>query len=72
MHMTYEQLIKIRTVVLMISKPTYRYSETKNKHNIIYKQYMELEQEGAPSEDSDQPGHLLSLIRVFGVRSMGS
>ena len=26
----------------------------------------------APSEDSDQPGHLLSLIRVFAVRSLGS
>ena len=26
----------------------------------------------APSEDSDQPVHLLSLIRVFAVRSMGS
>ena len=25
-----------------------------------------------PSEDSDQPGHLPSLIRVFAVRSMGS
>ena len=25
-----------------------------------------------PSEDSDQPGHPLSLIRVFAVRSMGS
>ena len=24
----------------------------------------------APSEDSDQPGHLLSLIRVFAVRTM--
>ena len=26
----------------------------------------------APSEDSDQPGHLPSLIRVFAVRSTGS
>ena len=26
----------------------------------------------APSEDSDQPGHAPSLIRVFAVRSMGS
>ena len=26
----------------------------------------------APSKDSDQPGHSLSLIRVFAVRSMGS
>ena len=26
----------------------------------------------APSKDSDQPGHLSSLIRVFAVRSMGS
>ena len=26
----------------------------------------------APSEDSDQPGHLPSLIRVFAVRSIGS
>ena len=26
----------------------------------------------APSEDSDQPGHPPSLIRVFNVRSMGS
>ena len=26
----------------------------------------------APSEDSDQPGHLPSLIRVFTVHSMGS
>ena len=26
----------------------------------------------APSEDSDQPGHLPSLIRVFAVRSLGS
>ena len=26
----------------------------------------------APSEDSDQPGHPPSLIRVFDVRSMGS
>ena len=26
----------------------------------------------APSEDSDQPGHLISLIRVFAVRSVGS
>ena len=26
----------------------------------------------APSEDSDQPGHWQSLIRVFAVRSMGS
>ena len=25
-----------------------------------------------PSEDSDQPGHPPSLIRVFAVRSMGS
>ena len=25
-----------------------------------------------PSEDSDQPGHPLSLIRVFAVRLMGS
>ena len=25
-----------------------------------------------PSEDSDQPGHLPSLIRVFAVHSMGS
>ena len=25
-----------------------------------------------PSEDSNQPGHPLSLIRVFAVRSMGS
>ena len=25
-----------------------------------------------PTEDSDQPGHLPSLIRVFTVRSMGS
>ena len=24
-----------------------------------------------PSEDSDQPGHLPSLIRVFAVRSVG-
>ena len=27
---------------------------------------------GAPSEDSDQPGHPPSLIRVFAVRSVGS
>ena len=26
----------------------------------------------APSEDSDQPGHQSSLIRVFAVRTMGS
>ena len=26
----------------------------------------------APSEDSNQPGHAPSLIRVFAVRSMGS
>ena len=26
----------------------------------------------APGKDSDQPGHLPSLIRVFTVRSMGS
>ena len=26
----------------------------------------------APSEDSDQPGHPPSLIRVFAVRSMGT
>ena len=26
----------------------------------------------APSEDTDQPGHPSSLIRVFAVRSMGS
>ena len=26
----------------------------------------------APSEDSDQPGHLPSLIRVFAVGLMGS
>ena len=26
----------------------------------------------APSEDSDQPGHLPSLIRDFAVHSMGS
>ena len=26
----------------------------------------------APSEDSDQPGHPPSLIRVFGVCSVGS
>ena len=26
----------------------------------------------APSEDSDQPGHPPSLIRVFTVRSVGS
>ena len=26
----------------------------------------------APNEDSDQPGHLPSLIRVFAVRSVGS
>ena len=26
----------------------------------------------APIEDSDQPGHLPSLIRVFAVHSMGS
>ena len=28
--------------------------------------------ECAPSEDSDQPGHPPSLIRVFAVRLMGS
>ena len=28
--------------------------------------------ECAPSEDSDQPGHPPSLIRVFAVRSLGS
>ena len=28
--------------------------------------------ECAPSEDSDQPGHPPSLIRVFAVRSVGS
>ena len=28
--------------------------------------------ECAPSEDSDQPGHPLSLIRVFAVRSVDS
>ena len=28
--------------------------------------------DNAPSEDSDQPGHPPSLIRVFAVRSMGS
>ena len=28
--------------------------------------------ECAPNEDSDQPGHPPSLIRVFAVRSMGS
>ena len=28
--------------------------------------------ESAPSEDSDQPGHPPSLIKVFAVRSMGS
>ena len=28
--------------------------------------------ECAPREDSDQPGHPLSLIRVFAVRWMGS
>ena len=27
---------------------------------------------GAPSEDSDQPGYPLSLVRVFAVRSVGS
>ena len=27
---------------------------------------------GGASKDSDQPGHLPSLIRVFAVRSMGS
>ena len=26
----------------------------------------------APTEDSDQPGHPPSLIRVFAVRSVGS
>ena len=28
--------------------------------------------ECAPSEDSDQPGHLPSLIKVFAMRSMDS
>ena len=35
-------------------------------HDITYKMTC------APSEDSDQPGHLPCLIRVLAVRSMGS
>ena len=42
--------------------------EARNEHRTNSKQ----QNECAPSEDSDQLGHLLSLIRVFAVRSVGN
>ena len=42
-------------------------------HNAIWATAWENQQSDcAPSEDSDQPGHPPSLIRVFAVRSMGN
>ena len=40
-----------------------KYEPSRDKTNIIA---------CVPSEDSDQPGHPPSLIRVFGVHSVGS
>ena len=51
----------------------------KKKDNILDRLFIEWaaswqkqQNDCAHSEDSDQPGHLPSLIRVFAVRSMGS
>ena len=40
--------------------------------NIWAATWQNQQNESAPSEDSDQPGHPPSLIRVFAVHSMGS
>ena len=50
---------KIAGYVLVQSKEMVRYEPPHNKTNKMA---------CAPSEDSDQPGHLPSLIRVFAVR----
>ena len=41
-------------------------------HNIWAATWQSQQNECAPSEDPDQPGHPPSLIRVFAVRSLGS
>ena len=46
-------------VVMITSKEHYRYESPRGKTNKMT---------CAPSEDSDQPGHPSSLIRVFAVR----
>ena len=45
---------------------------SKNHTNIWAAMWQNQQNECAPSEDSDQPGHQPSLTRVFAVRSMGS
>ena len=43
-----------------------------SQHIRFEPRHVKTNSERAPSEDSDQPGHPPSLIRVFAVRSIGS
>ena len=56
------------------TKKTNKNNNNKNEKKKQKKKKKQQQQknECAPSEDSDQPGHLPSLIRVFAVRLMGS
>ena len=56
------------------TKPTeFYYFESESRNATKWAALWQNQQnEYVPSEDSDQPGHLPSLIRIFAVRSMGS
>ena len=57
---------KADTMVNLIMQLTFPVGEYEPPHDKTSKMIC------APSEGSDQPGHLPSLIRVFDLRSVGS
>ena len=54
------------------SKKNVKLIVTCKKKNIWAASWQNQQNDCAPSQDSDQPGHPPSLIRVFAVRSVGS
>ena len=55
-----------------ITGPWWNYLWNAKNTNIWAATWQNQQNECAPSEDSDQPGHPPSLIKVFAVRSMGN
>ena len=66
-------LILLKQVMITQALQCYPFTIPDGRSNCRYEPLHEKKKKiCAPSEDSDQPGHPPSLIRVFAVRSMGS
>ena len=70
MKRTEKTFVKVQVFIIQkVQTPTKIFNKV---INIWAASWQNQQNDCAPSEDSDQPGHSPSLISVFAVRSMGN